>query len=160
MNEYFQFDGRLCAHDLFQFGKCGLTLQNHAGKSEILCKGESCGIVQSHLGRTVQHELRKIFARNPHDSEILHDDGIRPQFLQTRELLRRLVKLILLDERVERDIDAPGESVRIRDQARHLVKREIFGPFARVEAFQAAVDGIRPRVKRGKRAFQISRRCQ
>ena len=79
----------------------------------------------------------------PDEPEVLRDDRAHATIDGVAEQQQRVLELRRLEQDVEREVDADATRPRHRARLVELVERELGALVARVEAFDAHVDGIR-----------------
>ncbi|MPM75197.1 hypothetical protein SDC9_122188 [bioreactor metagenome] len=84
-----------------------LPFENHTADAEPRRRCHARRIVNSHLGRSVQRQRRKVLPRHRQHAEILHDQRVRAEFDQFGQILRRLRQLVLPEECIERQLELP-----------------------------------------------------
>ena len=159
VHEHLQFHRRTF-RDPPQLLQRHLPFENHPADSERGGSGDPGGVVNAHLRGGVQRQLRKVFPTELHHRRILHDQRIGLESRELGEKLRRLIQLLLPEQRIEGEVDPAIAAMRILKQFSELLRRKIRGALPGVELRQSAVDRIGPRVERGEGGFQISGRSE
>ena len=137
-----------------------LAREDDAAEAAFLQREDALQVVGNELRRGVELQRGEVLAHELRDAEVLHDQPAGPDLRQPRQRLDRARELILVQQRVERDVDATPLRPRVGDQVRKFRVGEVLGERARGEVGQPAVDGIRARVKRRERRLEIPRRGQ
>ena len=139
--------------DLFQ---AELTRQHHpfeAKQCELLRPFQ---IMDSELRAGMQAELRKVFLHQPDNAHVLHDHAVGAQVADERQRFERLVEFVLLNKRVEGDVNAAAKVVRVADQFIKRFGGKVTGLGAGRKARQSGVDGVRAVRQPGPRRFRRS----
>ena len=96
-----------------------------------------------HLRARVELESGEMLARHLRDAEVLHDDAVGPDALEVLQVLPHPIRLALLEDRVDGDVDFPGLLMADIDRGLELVEGEIRRAETRVEVSRAEVHGVR-----------------
>jgi hypothetical protein len=121
-----------------------LASEDHPLHPQLAHHRGAGGVVHGHLRGAVDFQPRVQTPDEPHQPDILHDDGVDPPVHALAQELERVHQLARLDEDVEREVDAPP--ARVRQQARllQLVEGELGPLVTGVEAGGAQIDGVGP----------------
>ena len=103
--------------------------EDNARKAEVGHGADAFGGVHGHLGGSVEAERREVPARHAGDAGVLHDEGVRPEFLERLQEPGERRAFALAHERVERHVDgaARGERARVGEEGRELRRVEVAG---------------------------------
>ena len=132
-----------------------LAREDDAREAKLLERQDALEVVRDELGRGVDLEVREIRAAEAGDAEVLHDERARTDRIQLRELPHGLLDVVLVDHRVERDIDPLAAPARHAHEVLQVLGREVLRKGARGEIRKPAINGISACVKRRKRGFEI-----
>ncbi|MPN21570.1 hypothetical protein SDC9_168950 [bioreactor metagenome] len=156
VNENLQLDRRF-RRDSAQFLQSKLAFENHPFDAEFRRFPDAGGVMDAHLSRGMDRQLRKVAAQQVENAEILYDHRIRFEARQFGEGGHRFRQFGLGHQRVESHIHLAPELAGMVDQPREVVRREVFRPVAGVEFVQPQIDRVRARAQRRHRGFEIAR---
>ncbi len=141
MRECLDFGVRTC-DDFANLRQRKLTRQHDARKAECFHGAGALDVVNRHLRARMERQVRRIFAGNLCDAEILHERGIRTDFLQKLKIAADIVKLFIEHHRVDSDMNVHAAQVGKADSfgERFFVKIVCIGARAKLAACE--VHGI------------------
>ena len=160
VDEHFQFHAGSGGEHLLDLFQGRLAFQNHPFDAQIPGEGDPRRVMQPHLSGGMNGQAGEIVPDQPQRAGILHDHSIGAQQFQCRQFFCGVAKFVLLDERIEGDIDFFSVSACVAKQFAHIFMGEIFGPFPGVEAFQARINRVRAGIKCRQSARKIAGGCQ
>ena len=101
----------------------------------------------------MQAQLRKILSYQPDNAHVLDNDAVGIEVTNEGECFERFTEFTLLDKRVERDVNAAAETVRIADELVERFNRKIAGFGAGGKARESGIDGFGAIRQRGPCGF-------
>ena len=139
-----------------------LPCEHDALEPEVLHREDALEVVRDKLRRRMQLQPGEMLPADPRNANVLHDQRIRPHLVQSRQLLNRRLDVILVDDRIKGDVDLPTPlaltvpiAPTIPEQILEVLDPEVVRKRPRRELREPAVDGIRPRLKRGQRRLKV-----
>ncbi len=131
-----------------------LPSEHNPFKAHFLQLQHTGGVVNSHLGRGMEGDLREKFADEAADSHILDDHPVRPHSGKSRKDIYKMGQFLLLDKSIEGYINFAAEGMGIRRYLLHLSQGEIFrlGPGGKF--IQSGVDRIGTFLHGGEKGLQ------
>ena len=113
----------------------------------------------------MQRQIRHGLTQQAHQTEVLHEQGVRPILRRLAREIERAIQLAVGHERVHRDIDLAAANVAIAHGLDELFLCEIIGSAPRVVRAEAEINRVRPVLHRrddgvgtarGRKQFQHS----
>jgi hypothetical protein len=164
MNENFQRHlcggADLCVGgtNLFNFGDRTFAGQNNEAAAEVAGELNARRARDRHLRRGMNGKIRREMANQSADADILDNCGVDTGGNDRAEVLLGLIEFGSEDERVKRHIPAHAAEMQELHQFWQIADGEIVGAHARVEAFEAEVNGVSAVFDGGFGAFPIAGR--
>ena len=121
-----------------------LAREHHTLYAELAQHGGSGRVVDRHLGRSVDLELREDAADQRHQTEILHDHRVDTAVHRFIEEGEGLAQFMGLHENIEREIDTPSARVREETRCLELVQGELGSLVSSVETLGAQIHRVSP----------------
>ena len=134
--------------------------QHDAAEAEVSERQDAFEVVGDKLRRSVERQVGEVAAADSRDAEVLHDQRVGAERVETRQRVDGVVEGPLVDERVEGDVDAPAPGVGVAQQSSEVVRRQVVRKGARGERGETAVDGVGARLERGERRLEVSGRSE
>ena len=78
----------------------------------------------------------------PHDPDVLHDQGINPGAVEQAEIVCGILQFTRKDKRVQRDVRLDPVAVTERHDLRKLLLGEVVGTETCIEAWKSEEDGV------------------
>ena len=130
--------------------------QHDAPEPEVTERQDAFEIVGDELRRRVELQAGEVAPADPREAEVLHDQRVGAELVETRQQVDGVVERPFVDERVEGDVDAPSPGVGVAQQPPEVVRRDVVRKGARGERGEPAVDGVGARLERGERRLEVS----
>ena len=137
-----------------------LPRRNHPDDTKPLQGLRSRRIRDGHLGARVQRKMGKVLSKNAERSHILHDHSVQSRLIKRGDEIRKPVQLLLLHERVDRQINLFPIKMGLIQRGKHFVPAEISGIRPRSILLAPYVHCIRPRLQRRLKAAIIPGGCK
>src|SRR5438874_5333529 len=135
-----------------------LTRKRYAIGPEALREPNALSIGDAHLRAGVQFHIRRHFAQQFQNAEILDNQRIRASLDDRRGNARGFAQFMLEYQCVESDVAAYAAPVERPHHLRQFFEGEAdFGP--RGEMFQPEIDSIRARLNRGTQLWPVTGRA-
>ena len=135
-----------CAHtEEGELGKGHLPADNNARDAILLELFDGVLIVRVHHDGGVQGDGNAHLMDKLEHGEVLHENGIRANFVEIRKVVPQCRQFLIADEVVERDIEFDIARVRIINSLfeEFVIEIEVAFVQTHIEMFAAEVDGIR-----------------
>ena len=156
-NLVFQRHGGGDGTDLIQ-GK--LARQYYAARPGVFKIQRLLRVMAEHLSGGVDGDGWEMIPQQGHKPEVLHDDTVNANILEKREKIDDVRKLVVEQEGVERDVDAPAVPVGEERRFFKLLLREVAGALSGVEIAGSEIEGVGARPEGGGEGFGRARRCE
>ena len=178
MDENLEFDVAAALRDGGDLLDGEFTREDNTREAKLPERENAFEIVRDKLGRGMKLKAREMIVNELRDAEVLHDHAIRADVLQPRQRLDRRIEAVLVEQRVEGDINllrtrpecrappvAYGRSAlrilpapRIRKEPFKFLKGEVRREGTRRKVGKTAIDRVRARFEGGEGRLEIARR--
>ena len=123
-------------------GEAQLAGEDRPGEAEAIESGELSRRVGVELRAGVQRQTGVALAHESGEAQVGDDERVHAGEVRRFQRLQRRLDLVVLEQRVEREVGAGVEAVREVHGARGLVAGEVAGEGARAPALEAEVDRV------------------
>jgi len=129
--------------DFLNFRNRTLTCEDHQVAAEVTGEFHACRAGDGHLRGTVDGKIRREFADEPTDADILNDGSVHTCSDYSAQIFRGIGEFVLEDERVECDVALHAAPMQELHQLGQIGDGEVVRSHPRVEFFEAKVDRVR-----------------
>ena len=134
--------------------------QHHAGHPGFVCRAHPGGRMERHLGGRMHGHPRRARARQQKEAHILHKDGIHRQGAGVLQQFQRGQQLVLLQERIQSEIDLHPARMAVADRLLERLPVKILRIGAGAERGSPQIHRVRTGAHRCLQALRPSRRGQ
>ena len=123
--------------------------KHRARKSVFFRDFRAVNVAAARLRGEVQRQFGTGVFERPPEENILQQNRVRARVVRLARGMEKRARLLLLDERVERNIDLRAADMRKSRDPFQRGKGKIFRAFARGKSRKSQIYGVRARVQRG-----------